>query len=121
MRERLDDQDRLDIIHQIAVWNTDLTEEELRDDIDDVRTWVNRSRDYGKAVTLALVIVVSFIMAMVEFPSLTNGLRWTGRLNSFIMMSDTDKVSRCESSHQRYLVPGGWLRSQESPGWPSND
>ena len=42
-------------------------------------------------------------------------------LNWFIMMSDTDKVSRCESSHQRYLVPGGWLRSQESPGWPSND
>ena len=44
-----------------------------------------------------------------------------GDVNSFIMMSDTDKVSRCESSHQRYLVPGGWLRSQESPGWPSND
>ena len=42
-------------------------------------------------------------------------------VNWFIMMSDTDKESRCESSHQRYLVPGGWLRSQESPGWPSND
>ncbi len=78
LRERLDDQDRFDIIGQIAVWNTDLTEEELRDDIDDVRTWVNRSRDFGKAITLALVIVLSFIIAIVQFPSLTNGLRWTG-------------------------------------------
>jgi len=78
LRERLDDQDRFDIIGQIAVWNTDLTEEELRDDIDDVRTWVNRSQDFGKAITLALVIVLSFVMAMVQFPSLTNGLRWPG-------------------------------------------
>ena len=78
LRERLDEQDRLDIIHQIAAWNTDLTEDELGDDIDDVRTWVNRSQDYGKTVTLALVIIVSFILAMVQFPSLTNGLRWSG-------------------------------------------
>ncbi len=78
LRERLDGQDRWDIIGQIAAWNTDLTEEELREDIDEVRTWVSRSRDFGKTVTLALVIAVSFIMAMVQFPSLTNGLRWPG-------------------------------------------
>ena len=100
LRERLDDQDRFDIIGQIAEWDTDLTreeqgqdivlteeelrqaidltEEELREDIDQARTWVNRGRDFGKTVTLALVIVVSFIMAMIQFPSLTNGLRWPG-------------------------------------------
>ena len=78
LRERLDERDRLDLISQIAAWHTDLTEDELREDIDDVRTWVNRSQDYSKAVTLALVIVLSFIMAMVWFPSLTNGLRWLG-------------------------------------------
>ena len=27
---------------------------------------------------MTLVIVVSFVMAMVQFPSLTNGLRWPG-------------------------------------------
>ena len=78
LRERLDDQDRLDIIHQIAEWNTDITEEELRDDIETTRTWVNRTRDFGKAIMLAVVIVIAFIMAMVQFPSLTNGLRWPG-------------------------------------------
>ena len=78
LRERLDDQDRFDIIGQIAVWNTDFTEEELRDNIEDVRIWVSRTKDFGKALTLALVIVVAFIMAMVQFPSLTRGLRWSG-------------------------------------------
>lgn len=78
VRKRLDDQDRLDIIGQIALWNTDLTEEELRDDIETTRTWVGRSRDFGKAVTLALVVVIAFIMAMVQFPSLTNGFRVPG-------------------------------------------
>ena len=78
LRERLDDQDRLDIIHQIAEWNTDITEEELRDDIETTRTWVNRTRDFGKVIMLAVVIVIAFIMGMVQFPSLTNGLRWPG-------------------------------------------
>jgi hypothetical protein len=100
LRGRLDDQDRFDIIGQIAEWDTDLTKEEmgvkialteeearvaidlkekeLRKDIETTRKWVNRSEDFGKAVTLALVIVAAFVMGMVQFPSLTNGLRWPG-------------------------------------------
>ncbi|MCH8225193.1 MAG: hypothetical protein IIC97_04925, partial [Chloroflexi bacterium] len=78
LRERLDDQDRFDIIGQIATWNTGLTEEELREDIETTRTWVNLSKDFGKAITLALVIIAAFIMGMVQFPSLTKGLRWPG-------------------------------------------
>ena len=78
LRERLDDRDRLDIIGQIAEWNTDLTEEELREDIDLARDYVTWGRRFGKPVTLALVIVVSIIMGLVHFPSLTNGLRWPG-------------------------------------------
>ena len=78
LRERLDDQDRFDIIGQIATWNTGLTEEELREDIETTRTWVNLSNDFGKAITLALVIIAAFIMGMVQFPSLTKGLRWPG-------------------------------------------
>ena len=100
LRERLDDQDRFDIIGQIAEWDTDLTKEEmgvkivlteeearaaidlkekeLREDIETTRKWVYRSKDFGKAVTLALVIVAAFVMGMVQFPSLTNGLRWPG-------------------------------------------
>ena len=78
LRERLDGQDRLDIFGQIAEWNTDFTEEELREDIEDARGYVTWGRRFGKPVTLALVIVVSFIMALVHFPSLTNGLRWPG-------------------------------------------
>ena len=100
LRERLDDRDRLDIIHQIARWDTDLTkevqgeeidlteeeltvaidltEEELREDIDEARTWVYRGRDFGKEATLALLIVAAFIMGMVQFPSLTNGFRVPG-------------------------------------------
>ena len=100
LRERLDEQDRFDIIRQIAEWDTDLTKEEmgvkidlteeelraaidlrerdLREDIESTRTWVNRSKDFGKAITLALVIVAAFIMGMVQFPSLTKGLRWPG-------------------------------------------
>ena len=78
VRERLDDRVRLDIIGRIAQWNTDLTEKELREDIDDARTWVSRGEKFGKAVTLGLVVIVTFIMVMVQFPSLTNGLRWPG-------------------------------------------
>ena len=78
LRERLDDRERLDIIGQIAAWNLDFTEEELREDIDDARGWVTWGRRFGKPVTLALVIAVSSVMALVHFPSLTNGLRWPG-------------------------------------------
>ena len=49
VREELDEQDRLDLIHQLALWNADFTEAELRFDIDTSRKWLNRGlTDLGK-------------------------------------------------------------------------
>ena len=78
LRENLDDQDRFDIIGQIAVWNDDFTEEELREDIASGRKYVTWGERFGKTAAMALVILVAFIMGMVQFPSLTRGLRLPG-------------------------------------------
>ena len=78
VREELDDQDRLDLIHQIAVWNDDFTEAELRSDIDTARDSLNWGRKFGKAVAPAMLIAGSILLGLVHYPSLKNGLRWPG-------------------------------------------
>ena len=79
IREELDDQDRLDLIHQLAEWNDDFTEAELRDDIDTSRDWLNRGRtDLGKPAAWAMLIAGSIVMGLIYYPSLKNALRWPG-------------------------------------------
>ena len=78
IQEELDDQDRLDLIHQVSVWNDDFTEAELRSDIDSTRDWLNWSQKFGKAVALAMLIAGSALLALVHYPSLKNGMRWPG-------------------------------------------
>ena len=78
VRRELDGQDRLDLIHRLAVWNDDFTEAELRDDIADVRRWISRARDLGKTVSLAVLIGGTVLMGLVYFPSLSGALRWPG-------------------------------------------
>ena len=78
IREELDDQDRVDLIHRITVWNDDITEAELRSDIESTRDWVNWGRKFGKAVALAMLIAGSVLLGLIHFPSIRNGLRWPG-------------------------------------------
>ena len=79
VREELDDQDRLDLIHQLALWNEGFTEAELRSDIDTSRKWLNRGRtDLGKPAAWAMLIAGSILMGLIYYPSLKNALRWPG-------------------------------------------
>ena len=78
IKEELNDQVQLDLIHQIAIWNDDFTEAELRSDIDSARDWLNWGRKFGKAVALAMLIAGSVLLGLVHYPSLKNVLRWPG-------------------------------------------
>ena len=78
VRQDLGPDDRLDLIHQIAEWNPDFTEAELRADINEGRTWVTKAQDFGKITTLAMVIVGSILIGLIQLPSLANALRWPG-------------------------------------------
>ena len=78
IRLELDEGDRLDLIHQLTEWDDGLTEEEVRSELADVRTWVNRSKDFGTITSLAMIIVGSVIMGLIHFPSLSGALRWPG-------------------------------------------
>ena len=78
IRDELDDQYRLDLIHLIADWNDDFTESELRSDIDTTRDWINTGREFGKLAALAMLFGGSILLGLIHFPSLKNGLRWPG-------------------------------------------
>ena len=78
VREELDDQNRLDLIHRIAKWNDNITEEELRSDIDTARDWLNRVRKFGKASALVMLIGGSLLLGLIHYPSWSNVLRWPG-------------------------------------------
>lgn len=78
IREELDDQDRLDLIHLIADWNDDYTEVELRSDIDTARDWVIWGNKFGKAVAWAMLIAGTVILGLIHYPSWKNVLRWPG-------------------------------------------
>lgn len=78
IKQQLDDQDRLDLIHKIADWNDDYTEAELRSDIDTARDWVNWGNKFGKALAWAMLIAGTVILGLIHYPSWKNGLRWPG-------------------------------------------
>ena len=78
VREELDDQDRLDLIHRLALWSDDFTEEELRSNLDTTRDWLNWGRKFGKPVAWVMLILGSVLLGLIHFPSLSNGLRWPG-------------------------------------------
>ena len=78
IRKELNDGDRLDLIHRITDWNDTISEANLRSDLDEGRTWMNRGRKFGKPLALIMVIGGSILMGLVHFPSLANGLRWPG-------------------------------------------
>ena len=78
VRNELDGQDRLDLIHRIAEWNDDFTEESLRSDIDSARDWINWGQKFGKALALVMLVLGSVVLGLIHYPSLKNALRWPG-------------------------------------------
>ena len=78
IRAELDEGDRLDLIQQIADYDDELAEEEVRSEIADARKWVNRSGNFGAVVSLGMIIGGSIIMGLIHLPSLSGALRWPG-------------------------------------------
>ena len=78
VREDLGEGDRLDLIHQLAEWDDDTTEAEIRDGIEEGRDWISRSTNFGDLTSLIMVIGGAALMGLVFFPRLTGMLRWPG-------------------------------------------
>ena len=76
--EELDGQSRLDLIHRIAVWNDEFTEEQLRSDIDEARDWINWGQNFGKPLALVMLILGLVLLGLIHYPSWKNVLRWPG-------------------------------------------
>ena len=76
LRENLDDQDRIDLVAELAEHNGQTTQDFL-DDIDPVRDVVDRS-EFGGVLAIVAIIVATVLMMGVNFPHLASGMRWPG-------------------------------------------
>ena len=77
-RTNLDENGRFDLIRQLAEWDDDTTEAEIRQDIDDGRVWISRANNFGDLTSLILVIGGAVLMGLVFFPTFSSMLRWPG-------------------------------------------
>ena len=78
VRTDLDENGRFDLIRQLAEWDDDTTEAEIRQDIDDGRVLVSRANNFGDLTSLIMVIGGAVLMGLVFFPTLSSMLRWPG-------------------------------------------
>ena len=78
VREDLDSGDRFDLIHQIAKWDTDTTEEQIRSDLNEGRGWISKVNNFGDMASLIMVIGGAAAMGLIFFPSPGGMLRWPG-------------------------------------------
>ncbi|MCH8297460.1 MAG: hypothetical protein IH873_05285 [Chloroflexi bacterium] len=78
LREDLGENGRFDLLRQLAEWDPDTTEAEIRDDIDEGRKWVSRANKFGDLTSLLMVIGGAVLMGLVFFPKLSGMLRWPG-------------------------------------------
>jgi hypothetical protein len=78
VREDLDGGDRFELINQIAKWDTDTTEEQIRSDLNEGRDWISKVNNFGDMASLIMVIGGAAAMGLVFFPSLGGMLRWPG-------------------------------------------
>ena len=78
VREDLDSGDRFDLIHQIAKWDTDTTEEQIRSDLNEGRNWISKVNNFGDMASLIMVVGGAAAMGLIFFPSLGGMLRWPG-------------------------------------------
>jgi hypothetical protein len=78
VKNDLSEGNRLDLIHQIAEWDDEATEAEIRSDISDGRDWLSSARNFGDLTSLIMVIGGAVLMGLVFFPTLSGMLRWPG-------------------------------------------
>ena len=78
IRAKLDGDDRLDLVHRIAVWNGDSTDAEIRETVGGARDWVSRARKFGKPIGLAMLIAGAVLLGIRHYPSVKGTLRWPG-------------------------------------------
>ena len=77
IRDRLDSQDRFDLIRNVADWNN-TDEQELRADLDSARDVFSRGRQSAKWGALVVLVLSSVFMLLLHFPRLKNGLLFLG-------------------------------------------
>ncbi|NQW23439.1 MAG: hypothetical protein HQ475_08355 [SAR202 cluster bacterium] len=78
VRENLSAGDRFDLIQQIAKWNPNTSEAQIRSDLDEGRGWLTKARAFGELTTLIMVIGGSVLIGLVYLPSLAGMLRYPG-------------------------------------------
>ena len=78
VREDLTDTGQFDLIRQIAKWDDDTTETQIRADLADGRDWISKASNFGDMASLIMVIGGAAAMALIFFPTLGGMLRWPG-------------------------------------------
>ena len=76
LRENLDEEGRIDLVAELAEHNG-RSKEKFLDRVDPVRDIVDYS-EVGGWVAIAVMVVASLMMMVVNFPHLASGLRWPG-------------------------------------------
>ena len=118
VREDLDENDRFDLIRQLAEWDDDTTEAELRDDIDEGRRWVSRANNFGELTPLVMFIGGAVLMGLVFFPKLSGMLRWPGiaLLITGAFFFVAGKIAESEVPDRlTYIIETGADRVSEAP------
>jgi hypothetical protein len=110
IRDELDGQDRLDLVHRLAVWNDGLTETQIRENAGDARDWVSLVRKFGKPVALLMLIAGAVLMGLLHFRSLKGALRWPGltlMLTGLVFLVIGKVLESQVPDRLRELVEGG--------------
>ena len=78
IRERLDQDDRLDLIRILAETINDITEEEIRTDVADSRALVAQYRALGSTLAGLMMYGGAILLAVVHLPKLSAAIQWPG-------------------------------------------
>ncbi len=78
IREQLEPQDRVDLIHQLALWNDAISEMELRQRVGTVRGQLASLRKFDRLAAWPMVVGGSILLVLLFWPRLRDGLRWAG-------------------------------------------
>ena len=118
VRADLDENGRFDLIRQLAEWDDDTTEAEIRQDIDDGRVWISRANNFGDLTSLILVIGGAVLMGLVFFPTFSSMLRWPGvaLLITGIFFFAAGKIAESEVPDRlTYVIESGADKVSEVP------
>ena len=118
VRTDLDENGRFDLIRQLAEWDDDTTEAEIRQDIDDGRVLVSRANNFGDLTSLIMVIGGAVLMGLVFFPTFSSMLRWPGVavLITGIFFFAAGKIAESEVPDRlTYVIESGADKVSEVP------